>query len=143
MRNINKSILFSIGLAVLPAQAVFAQNDIGEVTRALNAAGYNMIRDIEWEDGLWEADVQASNGRWHDVHVVPATWQVLDRRSDQRLLNADEIVARLTSEGYTRIHDVDLDDAIWEVDARSPEGLEVDLRLNGFDGAILHSEQND
>ena len=49
------------------AGSVAAQAPSGpaDITRILNAAGYTEIRDVEFDDGVWEADVRGSDGRWH------------------------------------------------------------------------------
>ena len=121
------------------AQAGF---DAGDALEALRAAGYAEVRDIEHDDGLWEAEVRGADGRWHDVHVVPGSGEVLDRTTGT-LLTAAEVSAAVEAAGYTGIHDLDLDDAVWDLEALSPEGQQVDLRVHGFSGEILVVEIDD
>jgi hypothetical protein len=43
---------------------------------------------------------------------------------------AAEIVRTLEAQGYTNVHDVELDDGVWEADATAPDGKQVDLTLD-------------
>jgi hypothetical protein len=56
---------------------------------------------------------------------------------------AASITQRLTASGYTNVHDVEWDDGVWEADATSPAGQEVDLTLSPDDGRILSETLDD
>lgn len=134
-------------IMILAASAAsFAQQPVDsadQVLDALAAAGYTGIREIELDDGLWEAEVQGENGRHYDLHIVPATGAILDKHSGTPVMNADTVRATLEASGYTNVHDLDLDDAVWEAEAVDPDGHHVDLVIDGFDGAILLSSFDD
>jgi len=114
-----------------------------EVRGILNAAGYTTVRDLELDDGLWEGEVQHDDGRWYDIHVVPDSGEILDAHAGKPVLPAQEILARLEAGGYTKIRDLELEDALWEADATAPDGKRVEVRLNGFDGTVLVTEIDD
>jgi uncharacterized membrane protein YkoI len=135
----------AITLAFAGTSVAFADpvDSADGVIDALKAAGYAEVRDVEHDDGLWEAEVRGPDGKFYDLHVVAATGAVLDARGDQPVLSADEIRAKLEAEGYTGVHDLDLDDAVWEAEATAPDGSRVDLLLNGFDGQVLASSVDD
>lgn len=139
MKLLTASTLLLAGTAVVATPVESADAVIDILTRA----GYAEVRDVEQDDGLWEAEVRGADGRFHDLHVVPASGEILDSRTDKRVLAADEIHALLESEGYTNIHDLDLDDAVWEAEARATDGSSVDLVINGFDGTVLDSSVDD
>ncbi len=125
--------------------AAFAADPIdsaGAVIDALNAAGYAEVRDVEKDDGLWEAEVRGTDGKFRDLHIVPATGEILDAHSEKPVLTAEEIESRLSAAGYTKIHDLDLDDAVWEAEAEDAGGKRVDLVINGFDGTVLVVEND-
>lgn len=143
MKVISTLVLLSVGTAAVAAEGRSSSETGRDIIATLDMAGYAEIRDVEGDDGLWEADVRGEDGRWYDVHVVPGSREILDRRADQPLMTADAIVSLLEAEGYTNVHDLDLDDAVWEVDANAPDGTDVDLKLNGFDGTILVTERDD
>ncbi|GAB2489647.1 PepSY domain-containing protein [Arenimonas alkanexedens] len=131
----------SLTLAATTAVAQPTQAPI-DVTERLKSAGYAEVRDIEFDDGLWEAEVRHADGRWHDVALDPATGELMDNRSQQALLGIDEVLSRLASAGYTQVQDLDLDDAVWEADALATDGRRIELRINAHTGRVL-SEQID
>jgi hypothetical protein len=52
---------------------------------------------------------------------------------DDRMASAEEIArvrAALEAKGYTEVHDVEVDDGRYEVDALNPAGQRVDLELD-------------
>ena len=134
------ALLLTLSAGTVAAQAVAGPAD---VTARLNAAGYTEIRDVEFDGGLWEAEVRAADGRWHDVAIDAASGDVLDDHSPRPLLTAVQAEAALTAAGYTAVTDLDLDDAIWEADATDSTGQRVELRLNGYTGKVLSSELDD
>jgi hypothetical protein len=56
---------------------------------------------------------------------------------------AENITRNLTSSGYGNVHDVEWDDGVWEADATSPSGQEVDLKISPDDGRILSETLDD
>lgn len=114
-----------------------------EVRGILSAGGYTAVRELELDDGLWEGEVQHEDGRWYDIHVVPGSGDILDPHAGKPVLTAREIVSRLEAAGYTKVRDLDLEDAVWEAEATAPDGKGVELRLNGFDGTVLVTEIDD
>jgi hypothetical protein len=107
------------------------------VIDTLTGAGYAEVRDVEKDDGLWEAEVRGDDGKFYDLHVVPANGEILDSRGDRPVLTADEIRVSLEDEGYSNVHDLYLDDAVWEAEAQAADGCRVDLVINGLDGCVL------
>lgn len=118
-------------------------NDATTVTDALAKAGYADVRDVEKDDGLWEAEVRGEDGRYHDVHIVAQTGEILDSQKGARILTAEEVIALLEAEGYTDVRDLDLEDALWEAEVKQSDGTEVDLRINGFSGQVLSVDKDD
>ena len=53
------------------------------------------------------------------------------------------IASSLAAAGYTAIHDVELDDGVWELEATSPAGKPVDLKVDPNTGKVLHEEPDD
>lgn len=136
----NKRIALAFSLAAVLGTgglALAQVQDAAGVRAALQQAGYAEIRDIEQDDGLWEAKVRGADGRWHEVHVDPASGQVLDPRGGAPLMTADQVRAAVEEQGYTQVRDLDLDDAVWEVDANDGDGREVELKVSAIDGRVL------
>ena len=142
MKTLPLALALTLSLA---AGSVAAQSPAGaaDVTRQLNAAGYTEVRDIEFDDGVWEAEVRGKDGRWHDVAVDGTSGELMDDRGGRALLPATDITAALTAAGYRDVHDLDLDDAIWEADATNAQGQRVELRINAHTGKVLSESIDD
>jgi hypothetical protein len=112
----------------------------GDVGAALTAAGYAEVREIEFDDGLWEAEVRRADGRWGEVHVDPASGEILDGQATTPMLDAAGVRAALEAAGYSAIGDLDRDGATWDADATDARGQRVELRISGADGHVLHSD---
>lgn len=136
--NKTLSLAFAVAAAFGAGSLAFAQvQDAAGVRAALQQAGHAEIRDIEQDDGLWEAEVRGADGRWYDIHVDPATGQVLDARAGATLMTADQVRAAIEGQGYTNVRDLDLDDAVWDVDANDGDGRQVELKVSALDGRVL------
>jgi hypothetical protein len=63
--------------------------------------------------------------------------------SDDRAATPDELTrvrTELESKGYSDVHDLEVDDGRFEVDARNARGEKVDLELDINSLAILHED---
>lgn len=138
----NKFLPLALAPLALFAAAAFAQQVGGpaDVEAKLRAAGYNEIKDIEFDSGLWEADVRRADGRWGDIAVDPASGEVFDSKDGRMVLDVRGVTDALAAAGYTEVSDLDRDGALWEAEARDAQGQRVELRISGIDGRILHTD---
>jgi hypothetical protein len=111
------------------------------IRAAIAKAGYKEVRNLEFDDGVWEADARGGNDRWTELKVGPVTGKVYPEDAPSRL-NADEIKAHLTTAGYRNIRDVKFDDGLWSVDATSSAGENVDLLVDPDDGSVVAVEKD-
>ncbi|MBS7458008.1 PepSY domain-containing protein [Coralloluteibacterium stylophorae] len=138
-----KRILTSlvIGGALLGGSAVAQTTDSGslteaEVRQALTDAGYRDVNDLEFEDGMWEADATSGDGRNVDVRVDPASGNVYGDDATSRL-SEEEVKAALSTEGYSNVHDIEFDDGVWTAEAERADGGNVEIRVDPTTGAVI------
>lgn len=113
-----------------------------QVRAALTGAGYTDIDDLEFEDGVWKADVTDAAGSRIDVRMDPATGRIYPDNAGATSLGEADIRAQLTAGGYTRIDDVKFDDGIWQAEADNAQGQRMDLKIDPQDGRVI-SETRD
>jgi hypothetical protein len=136
-----KLIALTLAPLALIATAALAQSVGPDHVRAkLQAAGYAEIREIEFDAGLWEAEVRRADGRWGDVALDPVQGEIFDAKAGRAMLDARAIAENLEASGYTEISDLDRDGALWEAEARDSSGQRVELRMSGYDGRVLSSD---
>ena len=76
-----------------------------------------------------------------DVRINPASGDVMAEKlvSD---LSENDVKAKLTAAGYSKIHDVDFDDGVWKAEAERADGNDVEIHLAANTGEIIHVEND-
>lgn len=108
-----------------------------QVRAALEGEGFRNVRDLEFEHGLWSADVDSADGNKIDVYLDPTSGEVFPDNATARI-SENEVRAKLTAGGYQHIEDVEFDDGIWKAEARNAQGQKLNLRIAPTDGRVLH-----
>ena len=120
-----------------------------QVMQVLKSAGWTVVQELEFDGGLWEAEVRRAKGQpKYEVYVHPITLAILNDGgapasggTGMSALTAQQIVAALQNAGYTNIHDVEFDDdGYWEADATNRNGQCVELRVNPTTGAVMREK---
>ena len=85
--------------------------------------------------------VTAIDGDRVDVRINPASGDVMAEKlvSD---LSENDVKAKLTAAGYSKIHDVDFDDGVWKAEAERADGNDVEIHLAANTGEIIHVEND-
>ena len=118
-----------------------------QVADKLRGLGYSVIRDLELDDGLWEAKVR-QNRTSESVEVVlhPVTLAVLSQvgaSGGANVLPAANVVQLLQAAGYSRVRDLEFDEGRWEADAYNAAGQRVELTINAATGAVEREKLDD
>jgi Peptidase propeptide and YPEB domain len=105
------------------------------------SAGYKEVKGLKFKDGVWQAKARGGNDNWVRIKVGPSTGKVYQADAPSTL-NADEIKAKLTAQGYQNIGHVKFDDGLWSADAKNAQGQDVDLLVDPNDGSVVAVEQD-
>ena len=111
-----------------------------QVRELLTKQGYTRIDDLEFEDGMWETDATSADGNRIDLRV-DATGKVYAEDVVSNL-TADDVKAKVTAAGYSKVHDVDYDDGVWKAEGDDAAGKDVEVRLDAKTGAIIGKEKD-
>lgn len=112
-----------------------------DVVQRVEQAGYTDVRDVEFDDGLWDVEATSADGRRVELHIDPASGEILDPATAPRLTAAD-VANRLQAQGYSNVRDIEFDDGRYEVEATDPSGRDVDLKVHPGDGRILSQDDD-
>ncbi len=112
-----------------------------QVRALLTEKGYTRIDDLDFEDGAWETDATSADGNRVDVRVDPASKRIF-AEALVSTLSEDDVKAKLSAAGYSKVHDVDFDDGVWKAEAERADGNDVEIHLDPKDGHILHVEND-
>lgn len=125
---------------------------------ALKAAP-GKIDEIELDDGVWEVEILADNGRWRDLKVDAGSGKVLSDRADDddddddaaalrkaKLTASDAAEAALkAAPGTVTAVEFDEDDGrlVWEVEVKGEDGNERELEVNASSGKVAFDDDDD
>ena len=112
-----------------------------QVRALLTEKGYTRIDDLDFEDGAWETDATSADGNRVDVRVDPASGRIY-AEALVSTLSEDDVKAKLSTAGYSKVHDVDFDDGVWKAEAERADGNDVEIHLDPKDGHVLHVEND-
>ena len=143
MKTTKTLLLGSILLGAAFAGGLALAAGPAEVETRLRAAGYAELRELEFDSGLWDAEVRRADGRWGDIAYDPASDEIFDGRDGRAQLDLTAIANALATAGYTAVSDLERDGALWDAEATGPDGQRVDLRISAYDGRIVTSEPED
>ncbi|KRG37912.1 hypothetical protein ARC78_02190 [Stenotrophomonas pictorum JCM 9942] len=146
-RILTTSLLVAAFGAAVPAYAQSASSDPAagsngltqrEVRTLLEEQGYRDIKQIQFDDGLWEAHAVSGNGKRLEVKVDPLRGRIYpeDGTAVSRM-NKDEIHASLSAQGFSNIRDLKFKDSLWHAEADNSNGRKVELRIDPEDGTIV------
>lgn len=143
---------FQLRMLLLPAALVASGAALAQAPQAdaltepqvralLTEKGYTRIDDLDFEDGAWETDATSADGNRVDVRVDPASKRIY-AETLVSTLSEDDVKAKLSAAGYSKVHDVDFDDGVWKAEAERADGNDVEIHLDPKDGRILHVEND-
>lgn len=135
------SLMLASGAAVARQPASADTMTEPQVRALLTEKGYTRIDDLDFEDGAWETDATSADGNRVDVRVDPASGKIF-AEALVSTLSEDDVKAKLSAGGYSKVHDVDFDDGVWKAEAERADGNDVEIHLDPKDGRILHVEND-
>jgi len=134
MMGVAKKVVPLLGLVLIPLATAAAAGPAGPrlVASLSQQAGYREIRDIEFDDGLWEAEVRLPYGRWEEISTDPDTGGIYDLRGQRwnaRDTGISPISLAMPASGMSR--------------PPTAQGRRMELKVSGHDGRVLHSRIDD
>lgn len=113
-----------------------------DVRAQLTAKGYTEVSELEYENGIWDADVTRADGSRGEV-AVDDQGEVYDGKDGRPLLDESDLFAKLTNAGYGGVNDIEREGAIFTADAYDKSGNKVELTISAYDGHVIHEERDD
>lgn len=129
------------GHAMQGQPAASAPMTQAQVKSALEAKGYTNINDIEFDDGMWEADAKSADGNRVDLRFDATSGTVYTDTAVAELTEND-IRANLAAAGYTEVRDVKFEDGLWKAEGRKGKEPRMELKLDGKTGDIVAHERD-
>lgn len=106
------------------------------IKTAIANVGYKEVKDLEFKDGVWRSKARGGNKQWVELAVGPVSGKVYVDDAPSKL-NKDEITAKLAAAGYQNVKDVEYKHGLWNADAKTKSGSDVDLLVDPTDGSVV------
>lgn len=135
--------LLAMAITFAAAGAAQAQDTLTapQVRAQLEAQGFTNVHDVKFDDGMWEADATSADGKRTELRLDPRTGTVYPDTAVSQLSEAD-IRAKLSTAGYSNVHDVKFDDGMWKADAKASNGRNVEVKLDPMSGEIVAEKRD-
>lgn len=124
-----------------PDHAAHAPWTDGTVRAHLIANGYTHVNDVNFEEGVWTADVTSKDGSHVEVTLDAETGKIIPDEGIATVSRA-QVIANLTAAGYTNLHDIDFENGVWKVEGHDPTGADVELKVDPNTGKVLGTEMD-
>lgn len=118
---------------IQPPEGALSEKD---VKAAIATAGYQEVKGLEFKDGVWRSKARGGNKQWVELAVGPVNGKVYVDKAPSKL-NKDEVTAKLVTAGYQDVDDVDFKDGLWNADAKTAGGKDVNLLVDPDDGSVV------
>ncbi|MFC4527260.1 PepSY domain-containing protein [Dyella halodurans] len=106
------------------------------IKTAIANAGYKEVKGLEFKDGVWRTEARGGNKQWAKLAVGPINGRIYPADGPSKL-NKNEVSAQLTSAGFQDIKHVKFEDGLWNAEARSTRGGDVNLKVDPNDGSVV------
>lgn len=148
-----KRILFSIygGIIFALATQTALADDIpsrtlpmSEILKIVQTRGYSAIREVEFDDGLYEVEALDEKGNQIIVRINPHTGDFINTQKPKKYpVSILEAAQKIEDAGYHHIYKIETHGSQYEVNALDKKGKKVKLRLDASTGKIFDFDLNE
>ena len=142
---VRNSLFLALALAV-PVAALACPPDgqpwtDGTVRAHLLHEGYTNINDVKFSEGVWTADATSPDGSLVEIKLDAETGKIIPDEGIATI-SKEAVIAKLTAQGYTKLHDVEFEGGVWKVEGHDPSGADVELKVDPDTGKVLGTERD-
>lgn len=149
MRNKTLTYLTFASLLLIGAPSAMADTQLpnnsmsmSQILDNLKGKGVMVVKEIEFDDGVYKAKVVNNDGKWDKITFNPKTGEL---KASEKLggLTALDIAVKVEGQGYNNIYKMDLDsDKKYEIKALNKDGKRTKLEVDAATGKILKEKSD-
>lgn len=111
---------------------------LSSILQELQANGFNTIKSVALDDGVYHVDAFDAGGEEVTVKVDPNTGAILNKDDikTKYTITLQQAASAVENAGYMKIKSIECDDEYFSVEALDKNGDEVDLEVNRSTGAV-------
>lgn len=134
------TIAFSLILGTSALMAVAAPTTqplpVVTILQSLDQAGYNQIRNIEYENGKYTVEAYGRQGQKLKFDINARSGVIPPIQNNKPYLTMLEAARKLHQAGYIHIDEITFDDNYYEVKAYDANNNPIKLNVNSTTGEI-------
>ncbi|MBS0359524.1 MAG: PepSY domain-containing protein [Proteobacteria bacterium] len=110
---------------------------MSKILQNLQSKGYSNVREIEFEEGVYEVKAMTAQGNKIKIYVNPQTGEIINNaKAERNRMSALEVVQKLESAGYHNIYKIESHGHKYEVKAFDQNRKKAELKVDGNTGKI-------
>lgn len=111
---------------------------LSSILQELQANGFNTIKSVALDDGVYHVDAFDAGGEEVTVKVNPETGAILNKDDikTKYKITLQQAASAVENAGYMKIKSIECDDEYFSVEALDKNGDDVDLEVNRSTGAV-------
>lgn len=137
-------------LTTAPTQTSAIENPVtlpkpmSSILQNLQIHGYFIVRKIEFENGMYQAEAINGRGKRVKIKISPKTGEVAVPEVTDNHLTALDVAKKLEAAGYTTIYKIKADDKKYNVEALDNSTAEkIELNVDSKTGEISKEDSKD
>lgn len=141
----NRLISIVLGSALMVASSLAIANELPEgavnmskVLESLKSKGYNFIKEIKFDDGVYEVKAFNLDGNEVKIKIDPKTGNIIPEQKVTDRMTALDVSKRLEAMGYSKISEIEMSRDLnkYEIKALNKEGKKVKVDVDAKTGNI-------
>jgi hypothetical protein len=116
----------------VPADAI----SFSKLLSSLHNAGYNVVLKVEFDDGVYKANVIDPQGRQIKVSIEPTSGEVIKPKSETNQLSMMDAVKKVENAGYHNFYKITSGHDKYEIKALDKDNKKVAIEVDTKTGKI-------
>lgn len=112
---------------------------MSQILKNLQSKGYKNIREVKFDDGIYEVEALDEQGNEHILRVSPKTGELIKNQNIQNnAISILEVAQKIEAAGYHFIYKIESHGSHYDVEALSKEDKKVELKIDADTGKITY-----
>ncbi|HAT9776981.1 TPA: PepSY domain-containing protein [Legionella pneumophila subsp. pneumophila] len=112
---------------------------VSQILKNLQNKGFKNIREVKFDDGIYEVEALDDRGNGYVLRVYPTTGELIKNQKIQNnAISTLEVAQKIEAEGYRFIYKIESHGSHYDVEALSKEDKKVELKIDADTGKITH-----
>ena len=132
-----------LGCALALSGAAMADDTIptdtlqfSKLLQNLQSSGYNVVLKVEFDDGMYKANVIDSQGKQIKVQIAPTSGEVTKPKNETTQLTMMDAVKKAEQAGYHNFYKITSGHDKYEIKAMNKENKKVSIEVDTKTGKI-------